>query len=117
MGKARAWQRDPEHQALSAKVRAGQATPEERVRFRELHAAESRKVLARDPDELYEVLEITTPPPRRARIHASIVCTRCGEAAMETRIRRLDGQDLCLPCFEAAIGGEEPVATPTLAKG
>jgi formylmethanofuran dehydrogenase subunit E len=114
VGRPGAWARNPEHQTLSAKVRSGMATPEERDRFRELHVAESHKVLALDPDALYDVVEVHAPPPRRARIHTSVVCARCGEAAMETRIRRLDGQDLCVPCFEAAVGGEEPVAMPTV---
>ena len=110
-----AWERNPEHQQLFAKVRTNQATPEERARFQELHQSESSKVLAVEPDALFEIQEIAGPAPQRARIHASVVCARCGEAAMETRIRRLDGQELCLPCFDAAIAGEEPVATPTLA--
>lgn len=110
-----AWPRNPEHQQLFAKVRSNQATPEERARFQELHQSESRKVLAVEPDALFAVHEIAGPPPRRARIHASVVCARCGEATMETRVRRLDGQELCLPCFDAATAGEEPVATPTLA--
>jgi formylmethanofuran dehydrogenase subunit E len=112
-GRPDAWQRDPEHQELFAKVRANSATPDERGRFQELHEAQSRKVLAMEPDALYEVQEVGGPPPHRARIHASVVCARCGEGAMETRIRRLGGRDLCLPCFEAALSGEEPVASPS----
>ena len=109
-----AWQRNPEHQELFAKVRSNQATPEERARFQELHQSESDKVLAVEPDALFEIQEIAGPPPQRASIHASVVCARCGEATMETRVRRLDGQELCLPCFDAAVAGEEPVAAPTL---
>ncbi|MEP7037347.1 MAG: TraR/DksA C4-type zinc finger protein [Acidobacteriota bacterium] len=39
-------------------------------------------------------------PPKKARIHTLIVCAECGEAAMETRIRRFGGRELCIPCFE-----------------
>ncbi|MDQ3979721.1 MAG: FmdE family protein [Actinomycetota bacterium] len=113
-GKPNAWRRDPEHQELFAKVRANQATPEERARFRELHESQSRKVLELDPAELYDFREVAGPPPKRARIHNTIICARCGEGAMETRIRRLDGQDLCPPCFEAAMSGTESVAPPTV---
>jgi formylmethanofuran dehydrogenase subunit E len=109
-GRPDAWQRDPEHQALSTKLTAGQASDAERARFLELHVAQSRKVLALDPDLLYGFEEIQAPPPRPARIHASVVCAECGEATMETRIRRLDGRDLCQPCFEAALSPEQPVA-------
>ncbi len=89
-----AWQRDPEHQELFAKVRANSATPEERARFRELHESQSHKVLAQDPESLYEVQEVGGPPPHRARIHVTVVCARCGEGAMETRVRRLVGPRL-----------------------
>ncbi|MFN2608759.1 MAG: FmdE family protein [Acidimicrobiales bacterium] len=109
-GRPDAWQRDPEHQELFAKVRTGQATEAERARFSELHQASSRAVLDLDPDALFTVSEIAGPPPHKARIHATVVCQRCGEGAMETRIRRLDGRDLCPPCFQAVLGGEEPVA-------
>lgn len=112
-GRPDAWQRNPEHQELFAKVRTKQATPEERARFQELHESESRRVLELDSEQLYEFREVSGPPPRRARIHATVVCAQCGEGAMETRVRRLDGRDLCPPCFEAALSGTEPVRAPT----
>ena len=110
-----AWQRDPELIQLAAKVRADEASDQERARYRELHESEARMVLTMDPDALYAMSEVEGPPPRPARIHASMVCARCGEAAMETRIRRLDGRELCPPCFNAALAGDVPVAAPRLA--
>ena len=111
-----AWQRNPEHRELFAKVRTGQASPAERTRFQELHLSESERVLALDPDVLFTVQEVTGPPPQSARIHASVPCARCGEATMETRIRRVDGQELCPPCFEAVWAGEETVGAPSLGR-
>ena len=116
VGRQGARPRNPEHQELFAKVRARLATPDEQARFRELHEAESYRVLALDPDELFDVQAVSDPPPRRARIHTSVVCSRCGEGTMETRIRRVDGQELSPPCFDAAMAGEEPVASPTLGR-
>ena len=104
-----AWERDPEHQALFAKIRSGQATDSERARFQEMHVSLSRKVLALDPDALYMVEELHASPPRKARIHANVSCAECGEDAMETRVRRLDGRELCQPCFDAALSPEQPV--------
>ena len=98
-----AWVRDPEHQELFAKVRAGTATDDERARFRQLHQEQSRAILARAPEELYEATEVNATPPRPARIHASVPCAACGENVMETRVRRLGGQELCAPCFEEAL--------------
>ena len=104
-----AWRRDPEHQELFARVRSGQASDVERARFQELHVAQSYDVLGLDPDSLYRVEELHAAPPRKARIHASIVCAECGEGTMETRVRRLDGRELCPPCFNAALAPEQPV--------
>lgn len=36
----------------------------------------------------------------KARILASLMCDICGEAVMESRTRRFQGQTLCIPCFE-----------------
>lgn len=101
-----AWQRDPEHQELFAKVRSGQAGASEQVRFRELHEKQSYVVLEHDPDELFTVTEIHEAPPRRARVHASVTCAECGEATMETRIRRVQGRELCPPCADAVLAAD-----------
>lgn len=98
------WQRDPEHEALFGRVRSGEASEEEHVRFRQLHEARSRQLLALSPDELFEVKPVDGEPPAKARIHASVTCSGCGEKIMETRVRRLGGQELCEPCFEASGG-------------
>jgi formylmethanofuran dehydrogenase subunit E len=115
-GRPDAWRRDPEHQELFAKVRAGVATEAERARFQELHQGLSRELLERDPDTMFSVQEIAGPPPQRARIHTTVICGRCGEGVMETRVRLLDGRQLCPPCFELALSGEERV-TVVPAKG
>jgi formylmethanofuran dehydrogenase subunit E len=101
-GRPDAWQRDPEHQALFAKLRSGQASEEERERFQELHEQLSHQVLALSPDDLFTVEKVDAEPPHRARIHASVPCGRCHEGVMETRVRRFGGQELCQPCFDAA---------------
>jgi len=113
-----AWgQPDPEWQELFAKVRSGSASPEERQCFGALHQARSERVLATPLEELYEVRELDVEAPRMARILASVECASCGEPTMETRIRRLEGRDLCLPCFEAAMAGEVAVAAPKAVEG
>lgn len=89
-----------EHRRLFAKVRRGEATPEERTRFHELHLAKANQILAAPREELFTVIEVKVAPPKKARIHTSIPCEECGEAAMETRIRRFGERNLCIPCFE-----------------
>jgi formylmethanofuran dehydrogenase subunit E len=102
-GRPDAWRRDPAHQELFARVRAGQADQEEVDRFRVQHEANGRALLELDPDDLYDVREIDEPPPRKARMHPSIACADCGEGTMETRIRRFAGRELCPECFDEAV--------------
>ncbi|MHB1533920.1 MAG: FmdE family protein [Acidimicrobiales bacterium] len=102
-GRVGAWQREPEHEALFARVRSGQATEEERERFTELHQAASVRILETAPEELFTVDPVDTPLPHEARIHASVVCDRCGEEMMETRAHLLNGRTLCEPCSEAEL--------------
>ncbi len=93
---------DSEHRALFAKVRAGKATPDQRTRFHELHAGRSREVLEAPLERLFTVSAVRPLIPEKARVHASVQCEACGEAVMETRIRRFDGRNVCVPCFDAA---------------
>jgi formylmethanofuran dehydrogenase subunit E len=106
-----AWGRDPEREALRARMKAGEATEEESTRFRQLHLAKAQELREKDPDELFAVQEVYEPPPAKARVHATVTCGQCGEGAMEPRIRRLDGRDLCIPCFEASLMGTAPAVT------
>ena len=114
VGRPDAWSRDPEHEGLRAKIKAGEASETERARFKELHLARARALQERDAHELFAIQEVYEPPPSKARIHSSIVCERCGEGAMETRIRHVDGQQVCIPCFEAALLGTAPSTASTL---
>lgn len=111
-----AFARDPEHQELFAKVRAGSATAEERARFRKLHLAASERVLAHDPGDLYDASEFMGMPPPRARIHESVQCARCGEGTMATRITEVDGRPLCPPCLKPERDGA-PESPPRNVKG
>jgi formylmethanofuran dehydrogenase subunit E len=106
-----AWDRgddETDHGELRARARADDATEEDRRRFREAHEQRARRILERDPEDIYVVTEIASLPPRRARIHESVMCADCGENVMETRVRLFERRELCTPCFAVAIG-EAPV--------
>jgi len=100
--------RDPESEALMAKAGTGAATPDELARLRERFEQRCDAILAAPLEDLYDVREVEVAMPAIARIRASVVCADCGEPTMETRIRRLDGRELCPPCFEAALSGTTP---------
>jgi len=107
---------DPEWEGLFAKVRARVATPEERQRFSALHLERSQRILAAPIDMLYEVREVNVDAPQPARILASFQCDSCGEPTMETRIRRLEGRQLCPPCFDDALSGSAALASPQVGR-
>ena len=111
--RAGAWRRPEGWQELFAKVRAGTATPEERRHFWDVQLETSERILSMPIEELYDVRQVDVKAPPRARILESVDCAACGEPTMESRVRRLDGRELCQPCFERALAGEAPVASPT----
>lgn len=102
--RAGAFDRSPEHNKLSTKVRNASATEEERARYKELRANRTETILQASVDELYAVEELESAEiPPIARIHDSASCAGCGELTMETRVNQLEGRKLCPACFEAAL--------------
>lgn len=78
-----------------------QATPDELHLFEHVWPAIARKELAAPLDEQFIIAELTIEVPEYARIFASQVCSRCGEAIMEPRVRLLEGKPVCLTCAGA----------------
>ncbi len=103
---------DAQWEELFAKVRTGMATSDERRHFWEVQQQRSKGILAAPVDELYDVRRVEVDAPPNARILASVACAGCGEPTMETRIRRLDGQDFCVPCFDSALSGTTAIGPP-----
>lgn len=70
-----------------------QIPPEQRRRAR------IEQMLASGPTELFDVREnALSRLPAAARIRESHPCDVCGEVVMMTRLKKLDGQPMCLPC-------------------
>jgi len=92
---------DDELIALRTKKLKEKLTHEEQERLKEAIAKRIKRIMEADIDKLFEVKPSKKPVPRKARILESIICQECGEATMESRIRRLFGQSLCSSCFEA----------------
>jgi len=59
--------------------------------------------MSADGEEIFEVSEPKESIPKRARVHKSIECSKCGESTMETRVHMFKGQFWCTPCYEEAI--------------
>jgi formylmethanofuran dehydrogenase subunit E len=50
--------------------------------------------------DLLSLANVTINEPEPARIRKSVICNRCSEPVMETRIREINGRMLCIPCAE-----------------
>lgn len=99
-----AFDRSPEYSDLSSRVRENSATEEEQARYKELRASRIETILQAPEEKLYAVEELKDVEiPPMARIHSSIACAECGEPTMQTRVRELEGRELCPACFEAAL--------------
>ncbi len=90
-----------EHRDLFARVQAGQASPEERARFQDLHQQRGHAILNLPLETLFDVHTVEPRIPAKARVRASVQCEACGEMVMETRARLMNGRKLCIPCFES----------------
>lgn len=85
--------------ALFEKTRNGTATMEEMGDFWKNHIARSREILERG-EGLFDRRVIDMAPPEKARIFDSIICGKCGEGTMATRIVEKEGMNLCIPCSD-----------------
>lgn len=56
-------------------------------------------LLEKKLDELFDVIQLPSTPPRSARVLQSLQCQECGEDTMESRTRRFEGKTYCIPCF------------------
>lgn len=90
---------DPVHRSLMEKIREETATPEERRMFWERHYARCRDILGTPTDGLFWVRPVEIALPPKARIEPSVLCDRCGEPAMASRIREVAGRTLCMDCI------------------
>jgi formylmethanofuran dehydrogenase subunit E len=91
---------DDELSALRKKMLKEKLTPGEQEKMEKGKAARIERIMAADPQDLFEVKPVQGPIPKKARILQSLVCEACGELTMESRTRRYLGQTLCIPCFE-----------------
>lgn len=94
-------EQDPEATELKRKQASVGLTKAEQERMAAKRAERTRQILAAEALDLFDLQPQTAPAPGKARLLASLDCERCGESTMESRTRRMLGQVLCIPCFEA----------------
>ncbi|MCK4288375.1 MAG: tRNA (N6-threonylcarbamoyladenosine(37)-N6)-methyltransferase TrmO [Bacteroidales bacterium] len=55
-------------------------------------------VLNLDFDKIFKIEEVNVNIPDYAPSHESIICDKCGESIMSSRIIKKHGKNLCIPC-------------------
>lgn len=73
------------------------------IRISRKKGSQVQDILTAKNEDVFEVSDPKEEIPKRARIHRSIECSKCGEGTMETRIHILNGEFLCPPCYNMAI--------------
>ena len=58
-----------------------------------------RHILEAPAEEIFMIKKPEYELPERARLFASVVCEKCGEAAPEYKMRLTDGKKICSDCF------------------
>ncbi|MCK8827175.1 FmdE family protein [Natroniella acetigena] len=67
----------------------------------EMDREERQEYLLNAPiDDLFEFKTPDFNLPEKARIFTTIICESCGEGASENKIRLMEGEKVCLDCFE-----------------
>jgi formylmethanofuran dehydrogenase subunit E len=99
----------PEHRALFDKVSSNTADDGELKRFWDLHRQRTIEVLNKGAEKIFDIHEVTTPTPTKARVHESLTCSRCGESTMATRIVKTEEGPVCTSCIESKGQAERTV--------
>lgn len=60
-------------------------------------------ILEAPESEILSLSPVVIGEPEPARIIKSVSCAICGESVMETRLRRMKGKLVCIPCAEGRI--------------
>jgi formylmethanofuran dehydrogenase subunit E len=88
-----------EYQQLIEKRQNDKLSEKEKQQLEMLNQQRLEYILQMPLEELFELINIIGQPPEKARIHESLPCAGCGEYTMETRMRRINGEWYCLPCY------------------
>ncbi len=95
---------NPDHLSLFDRIRKGEASPEEKVRFNQIHYEKTLKILDSPPENLFTFEELQADLPPTARIMESAPCALCGEATKVDLLSEVEGKKVCFPCGERKSG-------------
>jgi formylmethanofuran dehydrogenase subunit E len=89
----------PEQRKLQDKIRQQTATEAELEQADRMRAEASKRILDKQPEELFTITEVTVPLPEKARIEPSVNCDRCKEPVMGSKLVQVGGEWVCRGCL------------------
>ena len=90
---------DEKRYELMRKAMGGQADEEEKKQFQNMHRHQTNNILEMPDDELFIVKKVQMELPAKARIVQSVLCAKCGEPTMASKLELVDGVSICRGCL------------------
>jgi formylmethanofuran dehydrogenase subunit E len=90
---------NPEHRTLQDKIRQETATEAEREQAGRMREEASKRILDKQPEDLFTITEVSVPLPEKARIEPSANCDRCNEPVMGSKLEQVEGERVCRGCL------------------
>jgi formylmethanofuran dehydrogenase subunit E len=90
---------DEKRYELMRKAMSGQADEEEKKQFHNMHQHQTNNILEMPDDELFIVKKVQMELPAKARIEPSVLCAKCGEPTMASKVELVNGVSICRGCL------------------
>ncbi|MGV9198300.1 MAG: tRNA (N6-threonylcarbamoyladenosine(37)-N6)-methyltransferase TrmO [Promethearchaeia archaeon] len=89
------------HQLFEKVITNRQGTEDEMEEFKKAGSETAFSLIESDVTDLFNIEEIKAEIPEYAPIHESVVCSKCGEKTMASRVYKENGNFFCLQCAKA----------------
>jgi formylmethanofuran dehydrogenase subunit E len=96
--KSRVLELDDRHLQLIELLRSEEASEQETEEFWRIHKNKSVTILGKTPEQLFDLREVYVELPPKAKIEPSLICEKCGEPTMASKLRGVQGLQLCPDC-------------------
>jgi len=73
---------------------------------KDMSREERKQAILKSPvEELFDFKNPGFDLPEKARIFNTLICSKCGEGASEHKMRIMEGEPVCLDCFDEYLRG------------
>ena len=94
---------DDRHLQLIDLLRSEQASEDEKKEFWRIHKNKSVTILEKTSEELFDFREVNVALPPKAKIEPSLICEKCGEPTMASKLKGVQGRQLCPDCASVPV--------------